>query len=199
MGGSPAMSRLRDLIDMVESRAMARLEDSDRLSEHLEPAERREIARRVGMAALKFADLSNPRVTDYVFDLDRFLAFEGKTGPYLLYAVVRITSVLEKAGAKAGCELAEIRIVEDSERELALALGNYADAMQAAYEKRMPHILCDHAYQVAQAFSKFYAACRIKDEADKGLRASRIALSAAARRQLRAILTILGIDIPDRM
>ncbi len=191
--------KLQDLIEMVETRAAERLQESERLNADIDQAERDDIARKIGMAALKFADLSNPRTSDYIFDLDRFLAFEGKTGPYLLYAAVRIASVLDKAGAKPGDETAEIVITDSSERDLVLALSQYADALKGAYEKRLPHILCDHAYGVAQAFSKFYANVRISDEPDKKARASRIALAFTARKQLVCALGLMGIDVPKRM
>ena len=156
-----------------------------------------DIAAKVGMAALKFADLSNPRTTNYIFDLDKFLSFEGKTGPYLLYATVRVKSVLEKAGLPpAG---AAVVITVDAERDLVLALASFSEAMRGAYDKRMPHILCDHAYKVAQAFSKFYAACRIGDEPEEAVKASRLLLSQTTGRQLELVLDILGIAIPDRM
>jgi arginyl-tRNA synthetase len=156
------------------------------------------IAHRVGVAALKFADLSNPRTTDYIFDLDRFTSFEGKTGPYLLYASVRIRSVLAKAAAKAG-SAGPIVVAEPEERELALELLSFGDALRLAHEKRMPHFLCEHVFGLAQAFSKFYAACRIVDENDTQKRASRLALAAAAGRQIDAALDLLGIAVPERM
>jgi arginyl-tRNA synthetase len=187
--------RLRDLIDQVTDKARQRLAEGG-VGEGYPPEEREAIARLVGMAALKFADLSNPRTTDYVFDLDRFVAFEGKTGPYLLYAAVRIDSVLQKAG---GAEAGPFRIGHEAERGLALALAGYPDALAKATEQRMPHHLAEQAYAVAQAFSRFYAACRIVDEADAAVRASRLSLSAVTSRQLRACLDLLGIEVPARM
>ena len=195
-GGIP---QLRALIDMVEGRALQRLRDSGRVRDDIGAEELAGIASKVGMAALKFADLSNPRTTDYVFDLDRFLAFEGKTGPYLLYAVVRLNSVLDKVKAKSGDELADIIITDASTRDLILLLGQYSDAMRNAYEKRLPHILCDHIYTVAQSFSRFYTNCPIATETDKAIRASRIALALTVKRQMLAILSIIGIEVPERM
>lgn len=188
--------RLRDLIDMVVNKAMERL-DQGGIGADFPAEERLEIARRVGIAALKFADLSNPRTTNYIFDLDRFVAFEGKTGPYLLYAVIRIRSVLAKVDADGG--QAPFFISEDSERDLILALSSYHEALKAAYEKRLPHILCDHAFGLAQAFSRFYTQCRIGDEADLSKRASRIRLAELTQKQLSKILDILAIEIPERM
>lgn len=188
--------RLRDLIDQVTAKAAERLGEGG-VGEDMGSEEREEVARLVGMAALKFADLSNPRTTDYVFDLDRFVAFEGKTGPYLLYAAVRIDSVLAKAGDAAVAD--RFGVSEEAERELALVLAAFADAVAGAAAKRMPHILCEHAYDLASAFSRFYAHCRIGDEADAGVRASRLALSKATSVQLRATLGLLGIEVPARM
>ena len=220
--------KLRDMIDQVTAKATERLlearsdkpkdidesegendrEGRDDGEPDLEiidrdPNDAADIARQVGVAALKFADLSNPRTTDYVFDLDRFMTFEGKTGPYLLYANVRVKSLIEKA-ARAGVNSNEgadapIVISENEERDLALALLNFGDATKLATEKRMPHFLCDHAFAIAQGFSKFYAACRIVDEGDDTLRASRLSLAAVTGRQLEATLNILGIETPERM
>ncbi|WP_411818438.1 arginine--tRNA ligase [Hyphococcus sp. DH-69] len=190
--------KLRHFIDMVTERALERLKENG-LAEGYGEAEKNEIARQVGVAALKFADLSNPRTSDYIFDLDRFMAFEGKTGPYLLYASVRVRSVLEKAkSAKAGAPGA-IKITEDAERDLALVLLNFADVLRETYEKRMPHILCDHAFSLAQAFSKFYASCRMVDEADPEKRASRLGLASITGGQLDLVLSLLGLDAPERM
>jgi arginyl-tRNA synthetase len=190
--------RLRDLIDMVEARARERLREGG-FAEGFDETEVGDIARKVGVAALKFADLSNPRTSDYIFDLDRFIAFEGRTGPYLQYAVVRVRSVMRKAQAARAGAPGAIVIAAAEERDLALALLGFGDALRLAHEKRMPHFLCDHAFGLAQAFSKFYAACRIADEPDLARRASRLGLASVAAKQLEAALDLLGISVPDRM
>ena len=190
--------RLREFIDTVTTRARQRLADSG-LAEGYSEAETKEIARKVGVAALKFADLSNPRTSDYTFDLDRFVAFEGKTGPYLLYASVRVRSVLAKAESAGAGDAGAVGVSAPEERDLALTLLAFGDALRDAHAKRLPHILCDHAFQLAQAFSKFYAACRIADEPDGELRASRLTLASAAGRQLDLVLSLLGIEAPQRM
>ena len=190
--------KLRDLIDMVETRARERLVESG-MAQGYGEAEVADIAHKVGVAALKFADLSNPRTSDYIFDLDRFMAFEGKTGPYLLYASVRVKSVLAKARAAGAGEPGDIALEAPEETGLALSLLAFGDAVRLAYEKRMPHFLCEHAFTLAQAFSKFYAACRIVDEADAARRASRLALADATGAQLDVVLELLGIKIPARM
>ena len=190
--------KLRDLIDMVTDRAHERLLENG-LAEGFSEAETAAIARQVGVAALKFADLSNQRMSDYVFDLDRFLAFEGKTGPYLLYASVRVRSVLEKAQSKGAGEPGDVLVAQKEERDLALTLLSFGEAVRAAYDKRGPHHLCEHAYNLAQAFSKFYAAHRIADEANEGARRSRLMLANLVGRQLALILSLLGIKAPTRM
>ena len=153
--------------------------------------------KKVGVAALKFADLGNPRTSDYIFDIDRFTAFEGKTGPYLLYASVRIRSVLARAGATD--TRAPLRLVAQEERDLVLHLLRFADALKESVGRRMPHVLADHAFGLAQAFSKFYAACRIADEDDPTLRESRIQLASRVGDQLDHCLDLFGIAIPARM
>ena len=128
--------------------------------------ERLEIARKVGLAALKFADLQNQRLTNYTFDPVRFTSFEGKTGPYLLYAVVRIKSILRKAvSASIDFDDKNIELSHSSEKELLIALDAFGrSTFQLLASKYSPHILCDHVYRVAQAFSRFYADCPILSE-----------------------------------
>ena len=190
--------KLRDFIDMVTDKARERLIENG-IADGYGEAETSDVAQKVGVAALKFADLANPRTSDYVFDLDRFTSFEGKTGPYLLYARARIRSVLAKAADAGAGGAGAITITASEERDLALALASFADAHRDAYQKRLPHILCDHAFSLAQAFSKFYAACRIADEADGAVRASRIGLVESVAAQLDLIFDMLGLPAPARM
>ncbi|ADM08522.1 arginyl-tRNA synthetase [Parvularcula bermudensis HTCC2503] len=189
--------RLRDLIDQVVEAARRRLAEGG-FSADEDSAVREDTARKVGIAALKFGDLSNPRTSDYVFDVDRFVTFEGKTGPYLLYGVVRVRSVIAKAGERPD-PAAPILLTDEAERQLVLEMSLYGDAVEAAYRRRLPHLICDHAYRLAQAFSRFYTHCRIGDEADPAVRASRLALALLTARQLEAALTLLGIDVPEKM
>ena len=189
--------KLHDLITMAVDKARERLHEAQ-LGEDLTEAEFEAIAHKVAVAALKFADLSNSRTTSYVFDLDRFMSFEGKTGPYLLYQAVRIKSLLRK-GADQGASPGPIVIAEPAERDLALTLDAFSQAVTEAYDKRMPHVIAEHAYRLAQAFSKFYAACPVLIAPDAATRDSRLALSKAALDQLETALTLLGIDTPERM
>jgi arginyl-tRNA synthetase len=189
--------KLHDLITMAVEKARDRLHEAH-LGEDLTEAEFEAIAHKVAVAALKFADLSNSRTTSYVFDLDRFMSFEGKTGPYLLYQAVRIKSLLRK-GADQGATPGPIVIAEPAERDLALTLDAFSQAAAEAYDKRMPHIIAEHAYRLAQSFSKFYAACPVLVAPDEATRGSRLTLSKAALDQLETALGLLGIDTPERM
>ncbi len=189
--------KLHDLITMATDKARERLKEA-KLGDDLPEAEFEDIARKVAVAALKFADLSNNRTTSYVFDLDRFMSFEGKTGPYLLYQAVRVKSLLRKA-ADQSVEIAPIAIVEPAERDLALTLDAFDAATADAYDKRSPNLIAEHAYRLAQSFSKFYAACPILVAPDAATKGSRLALAAASLHQLETALELLGIETPERM
>ncbi len=190
--------RLADLNAMALAEAQKKIAEAGKLPEDMPEDERDDVAAAVALAALRFSDLHNTRTSNYVFDLDRFTSFEGKTGPYLLYAAVRIKSVLRKA-EEAGFKPGGIRVGHDAERALVLQLDAFAATLLQAREKRMPHILCEHVYNLAQGFSAFYAALPIASEEDAGLRASRLALSAAVLKQLETGLDLLGIRVPERM
>ena len=189
--------KLHDLISMAKDKARERLREA-KLGEDLPEAEFEDIAHKVAVAALKFADLSNTRTTSYVFDLDRFTSFEGKTGPYLLYQAVRIKSLLRKA-TDQGAAPGPIAVAEPAERDLALTLDAFSQAAAEAYDKRMPHVVAEHAYRLAQSFSKFYAACPVLIAPDEATRGSRLALAKATLDQLVIALDLLGIDTPERM
>ncbi|WP_341198124.1 arginine--tRNA ligase [Hyphomonas chukchiensis] len=201
--GKPFKTREGGVLRLADLNAMA-FEEADRklgaanLPEDMGSEERANVARLVAVAALRFADLQNTRTTNYVFDLDRFTSFEGKTGPYLMYAAVRIKSLLRRAEADGNAP-GEIAVGHDAERALVLALDGFGAALLGAREKRMPHILCEHVYGLSQAFSAFYGALPIANESDAALRASRLALASAVLHQLEAGLQILGIDVPERM
>lgn len=189
--------KLHDLISMTVDKARERLREAH-LGEGVSAEEFDAIAHTVAVAALKFADLSNSRTTSYVFDLDRFTSFEGKTGPYLLYQAVRIKSLLRKA-ADQGAEPGPIKIADPAERDLALTLDAFSGAVADAYDRRSPHLIAEHAYRLAQSFSKFYAACPVLAADDTAVRASRLSLAGAVLRQLETALDLLGIETPERM
>lgn len=188
--------KLNDLIEMTREKARERLREAG-LGAELDEQGFEETAHKVAVAALKFADLSNFRGTSYVFDLDRFSSFEGKTGPYLLYQAVRVKSLLAKA-ADQGAQAGAITIAEPAERDLVLLLDAFDTALAEAYDKKAPNFLADHAYKLAQAFSKFYAACPILI-AEPAVRGSRLTLAQTTLRQLEQVLELLGIATPERM
>lgn len=189
--------KLHDLIEMTRAKARERLHEAD-LGSELPTDEFEATAHKVAVAALKFADLSNYRGTSYVFDLDRFSSFEGKTGPYLLYQAVRVKSLLRKA-EEAGAQAGRIVVREAAERDLALLLDAFDAALVEAYDKKAPNFIADHAYRLAQAFSKFYAACPILQAPDEETRGSRLSLARATLTQLELALDLLGIETPERM
>jgi arginyl-tRNA synthetase len=189
--------KLHEFIRQADDVAMARMKEAE-LGADVSEVERNDIAHKVAVAAIKFSDLSNVRTTNYIFDLDRFISFEGKTGPYLLYAAVRVKSLARRAEAE-GVKPGPIAIELDAERALVLALDGFNDALRGAYDKRMPHILCEHAYALAQAFSGFYAAAPVLVESDPVKKASRLGLALATLKQLELVLGLIGIDIPERM
>ncbi len=201
--GKPFKTREGGVLRLADLQAMA-LEEADRklavasLPADMSDEERADVARKVAVAALRFSDLMNTRTSNYVFDLDRFTSFEGKTGPYLMYAAVRVKSVLRKA-AEAGHSPGKVAVAEETERALVLQLDGFGAALLGARQRRMPHILCEHLYSLAQAFSAFYAALPIAAEADGKKRASRLALADAVRHQLETGLGLLGITVPERM
>ncbi len=201
--GKPFKTREGGVLRLADLQAMAMEEAEKKLSAANLPAdmgeaERFDVAKKVAVAALRFSDLMNTRTTNYVFDLDRFTSFEGKTGPYLMYAAVRVKSVLRKA-AEAGHAPGKVAVSEETERALVLQLDGFGASLLGAREKRMPHILCEHLYNLAQAFSSFYAALPIAAEADADKRTSRLALADAVRHQLETGLDLLGITVPARM
>jgi arginyl-tRNA synthetase len=189
--------KLHDLIEMAREKARERLREAG-LGAELSEEAFEDTAHKVGIAALKFADLQNFRGTSYVFDLDRFTSFEGKTGPYLLYQSVRIKSILRKA-AEQKVVSGQIVVGEPAERDLTLLLDAFEGALSEAYDKKAPNFIAEHAYKLAQTFSKFYAACPILGADEPAIRASRLALAETTLRQLELALNLLGIEAPERM
>lgn len=190
--------RLGDLIDLVTNAARSRLEEANIASDY-DGAERDRIARQVGVAALKFGDLSNHRTTDYVFDIDRFASFEGKTGPYLQYSAVRIKSILRRAfdeGLEPGAVLAP---TVDQERALMLQLVRLPEILDRAAKLRAPNVIAEFAYEVATDFSRFYEHCHILNEEDVARQASWLALVATTLDTLLLLVDLLGFEVPDRM
>ncbi len=190
--------RLKELIGMMTEEASKRMLEAGVAQDYPE-AERTIIAEKVGMAALRYADLMNVRSADYVFDIERFTQFEGRTGAYLLYAAVRIKSILRKA-KEAGFEAGDIVAPSvDSERDLMLKLFAMPNAVTEAAREKMPHHVCGYAFDLGQAFSRFYNDCHIMTEADASRRASWLGLCRLVLREMEFLLGLLGIETPERM
>ncbi|RIK36541.1 MAG: arginine--tRNA ligase [Chloroflexi bacterium] len=190
--------RLRTLIEMLTAKAHERLAEIEAAQAYSDE-EKNEIARKVGVATLKFADLANHRSIDYVFDLERFSVFEGRTGPYLLYTAVRARSVLRKADAE---RLAPGRLsapVDATERNLLLKLAELPDMINLAFTQRAPNHLCEYAYTLATMFNRFYHQHHILSEKNIEQQASWLSVVQYTARVLEQVLDLLGIDVPERM
>ena len=167
----------------------------------IEEAEAKDTAKKVGLAALKYGDLSNQAAKDYVFDVDRFISFEGNTGPYILYTIVRIKSILAKytelGKCVDACQMHEA--VNASEKALMLEVTKFNSVVEAAYEELAPHKICAYIYDLANAFNRFYHETKILSEEDECVRAGFIALLALTKRVLEACIDMLGFEAPERM
>jgi len=167
----------------------------------IDDAEAMETAKIVGLSALKYGDLSNQPSKDYVFDMERFTSFEGNSGPYILYTIVRIKSILEKYKAQGG-DVSSCKIgypVNNSEKELMKALTFFSQTMEAAYEELAPNRVCAFIYDLANALNTFYHETKILSEEDEAKKAQFIALIELTRKVLETCIDVLGFAAPERM
>lgn len=185
--------RLAELLDEAVRRARAMLDEK---STDLPADDRQELAEMIGIGAVKYADLSTDRSRNYVFDYSRMLSLEGDTAPYLQYAVARVESLLRKSGEPIYPE--SVRVQEEAERRLALALARFPEVVYSVAESIEFHRLTTYLYGVATSFSSFYEQCPVL-RAEPEVRAGRLALCAATARTLSAGLAILGIGVPRRL
>ncbi|WP_096086332.1 arginine--tRNA ligase [Agaribacterium haliotis] len=166
----------------------------------LSDAEMAQVSQKVGIGAVKYADLSKTRTNDYVFDWESMLSFEGNTGPYLQYAYTRIASIFRKAGVELDSFDAAIELDADKEQALALKLLRFSEVAEQVVEDAYPHVLCNYLYELASLFMSFYEACPIlKEGISSELRDSRLMLSKATARTLACGLDLLGIKVMDKM
>lgn len=187
--------KLIALMNEATERAHAALMER---SADISDEERQALAVSIGRAAIKYADLSSDRVRDYVFDLDRMVAFEGDTGPYLQYAHARIRSIFRRYGQPFDASQVTCRIEEPAEKALALALVAFPEAVAGVIDTAQPHRLAGYLFSLAQRFTAFYEACPVL-QAPESVRDARLALCEATARTLATGLYLLGIDAPSQM
>jgi len=189
--------KLADLLKEAVVKAEALLESK---GSDLSEAERKDAARKIGIGAVKYADLSKTRTNDYIFSWDSMLSFEGNTAPYLQYAYTRIQSIFRKAELSPENLGGNVNIVEDQEKALALKLLQLGDIIDSVSREAYPHLLCNYLYELSSLFMKFYEACPVlKDDVEPAVRESRLKLCHATARTLEKGLDLLGIEVMERM
>ncbi|AZQ13186.1 arginine--tRNA ligase [Shewanella khirikhana] len=192
---SGGVVKLVDLLDEAVERAeqLVRSKNPD-----MDEAEVKEIARVVGIASVKYADLSKNRSSDYIFSFEQMLSFEGNTAPYLLYAYTRVAGIFKKA-ENIDLTSAELVLDHDKEKELGNKLAQFGEILARMVDKGQPHILCGYLYELAGAFSSFYEACPVLSADSETARDSRLLLSRLTADTLKQGLSLLGIETLERM
>ena len=194
-GGVP---RLENLIHDIDEEMFRKIVES---RQEMAEEEARKIAETVGLAAIKYGDLSNQAAKDYSFDVDRFTSFEGDTGPYILYTIVRIKSILAKyqdqGGSLENLELAPA--VSPDEKALMMEIARFNTMMETAFAECAPHKICAYIYDLANAFNRFYHETKIISEEDEAKKAGLIALLVLTKEILETCIDLLGFSAPDRM
>lgn len=189
--------RLEYLLSDINEEMLKKIRESRPMSEE----EACEIAKVVGLSAVKYGDLSNQASKDYIFDVDRFTSSEGNTGPYILYTIVRIKSILKKYEEQGGC--ADDAVItaygNESEKALMLELTRLNGVLYNAYEELAPHKVCAYIYDLANAFNKFYHETSILGTEDEAQKSGRIQLLSLTRRVLETCIDLLGFEAPERM
>jgi arginyl-tRNA synthetase len=194
--------RLENLIREINEEMLRKIRDNaDQKGYEVNEKEAEETAKIVGLAAIKYGDLSNQASKDYIFDLDRFTSFEGDTGPYILYTIVRIKSILNKYTEQGG-DLSKAALqdaVNEAEKELMLEVSQFGAMMETACEEIAPHRICAYIYDLANAFNHFYHETKILTEQDAGKKSGWIALLILTKDILEVCIDLLGFAAPDRM
>ncbi|GAB7530937.1 arginine--tRNA ligase [Pseudomonas sp. 3A(2025)] len=188
--------KLIDLLDEAEVRAYDLVKEKN---PELAEAELRGIAKAVGISAVKYADLSKHRTSDYSFNFDQMISFEGNTAPYLLYAYTRIAGVFRKLGTPFDASSGHIVLEAAQELELAARLAQFGEILNTVAEKGTPHVLCAYVYDLAGLFSSFYENCPILGAQNPDQQQSRLRLTALTGRTLKQGLDLLGLDTLERM
>ncbi len=194
--------RLEYLLDEINEEMLKKITENQKEKENLDISEEeaKQTAKTVALAAVKYGDLSNQASKDYCFDIERFTSFEGNTGPYILYTIVRIKSILKKYTAKNTLPDAPILGAHSaSEKNLMLVLSRFNAMMENAYEEKAPHKICAYIYELANAFNGFYHETKILSEEDLKVQASYIGLLVLTKNILETCIDVLGFSAPDRM
>ena len=189
--------RLENLIREIDEEMYRKIMDNRTVEEE----EAKRTAETVGLAAIKYGDLSNQASKDYIFDVDRFTSFEGNTGPYILYTIVRIKSILNKYRENGGAlEGLHVLPAEDQyEKALMLQTLRFNDVMETVYEETAPHKICAYIYELANEFNKFYHETKILAEEDETKKSGYIALLSLTKRVMETCIDLLGFEAPERM
>lgn len=189
--------KLAQLLDEAVERAEKLIAEKD---PDLNAEERKEVARKVGIGAVKYADLSKTRTNDYVFNWEAMLSFEGNTAPYLQYAYTRIQSIFRRAGVDAATLDSDILIQSEAEKNLIIKCLQFGEVLEQVASEAYPHMLCNYLYELASLYMRFYEACPIlKEGTEPALKESRLRLSHASAETLRVGLDLLGIEVMTRM
>lgn len=188
--------RLADLLDEATERAQKLIEDKN---PELATEEKATIANTVAMAAVKYSDLSKHRTTDYIFDWDNMLAFEGNTAPYMQYAYTRVASIFAKAGIDMNSLSGDIMVGDDKEKALISKLLQFDEAVTSVAREGQPHLMCSYLFELAGQFSSFYEACPILSAEDEAVKQSRLKLAALTAKTIKQGLDLLGIETLERM
>ena len=189
--------RLEHLLADVTAQVSDKMADRD-----MDDETRADVAAKVALAAIKYGDLSNQASKDYVFDLDRFTSFEGNTGPYIMYTIVRIKSLIAKVAQNAIEVDEQVSILPASDKsatDVMLSLSKWGEIVQAAYEEQAPHKICQFIYELSDAYNKFYHENKIVANEDAALRNSHICLSKLVVNVLETAVDLLGLEAPERM
>ncbi len=199
-GGKPfktrdgGVMRLEELVGNIADEVYNKMADRDMPEE-----ERRSIAKTIGLAALKYGDLSNQSTKDYIFDMERFTSFEGNTGPYILYTMVRIKSILSKLPGDVKVSAPSGREYGEEEKNLLLTLSRFADSVEKAAAELSPMKICQYIYDLANCFNGFYHANKILSESDETKKAEWIVLLKLTLAILNDCISMLAFEAPDRM
>lgn len=189
--------KLADLLDEAIERATILINEK---SNNLSDTEKAAVAEAVGIGSVKYADLSKNRTTDYVFDWDNMLSFEGNTAPYMQYAYTRIRSIFNKTQVDlTALYAAPLMLIDEKERLLAIKLLQFEEAVQTVGREGTPHILCSYLYELAGTFSSFYEHCPILNSEDETIKLSRLKLALLTERTLKQGLDLLGIKTVEKM